>query len=401
MRFFIIFVFFAHHLFSQLDISTFVKLDTIIPSGIKIDYADIYPNDIEMKIYKNDLWLFYPSWTEDDTLHLVKINLQNIKREEVKLYLPSISFKTPIPNVRSFDVNDSALVLMFTNHSFAYFTLKKSKFVFSFMEPMAYSYNQFLLLDNGHILISNSYNSHPFDNPDHVSLNLYDCKQKKWIKTLTPNFNSIQFSHFSPYHWVSVANKKIILSQTVNYSATCYDFNLNKINDYAFHDKSWVYADSIYIKGLASVKPRINAKDLIDRLSPMEDSVSRIEAVYWIGKEKLLVRKIPANNKINKRQRFYDILILNKSNEWIKVHENITDKKTDADEICAKNNFPIQSVYDKNSFSDKYFVKLSTRFYNYEFGKTYSELKKKEDEAIGKKIPELFIEIFKANFDAK
>ena len=399
---FIFTTFFAcSNAFSQINISTYVKLDTIISSGINIDYKDIYPNDVKMKIYKDNLWLFYPNWADDDSIHFVKINLKNLKRENINLYFPSASFKTPNPNISNFDLNDSALAIMFTNNSFAYFRSKKSNFVFSFIEPLSHSYNQIFVLNKNNVLINNLYNSHPYDNPDPVILRLYDCKNKKLIKTLKPNFTSIQFSHFAPNNWLDVNDKKIVFFQTISYDGTMFDFDLNRTGSLNFKENSWAFADTTYIKGLSVVKPRVNAKNLIEILSPMEDSVSRVEAIYWIGKDKLLVRKIPANNKIKERQRFYDILFLDKTNNWIKIQENITDIKINDNEVCTKTNFPIKSVEYKNDFTDKYFIKLSTRFYNYEFGKTYAELKKKEEGALGKKEPELFIEIFKCNFDAK
>lgn len=387
--------------YSQIDITTCIKLDTIISSGIKIDYKDVHPSDVIMKIYKDDVWLFYPNWADNDSIHFVKINLKSHKREKINLYFPSASFKTPNPNIKSFDLNDSALAIIFTNNSFAYFTIKKSNFEFSFIEPLSFSYNQIFVLNKNQVLITNLYNTHPYGNPDISVINLYDCIKKKLVKIIKPNFTAIPFSHFAPNNWLDVNDTKIIFTQTSTYDATCYDFKLNKTSNYSFKEKNWTFADTTYIKGLCSVKPRINAKDLIEMLSPMEDSVSRIEAVYWIGKDKLLVRKIPANNKLNGRQRFYDILELDKSNKWIKRNENITDKKIHDNEVCSKSNFPIKSVEYKNDFTDKYFVKLSTRFYNYEYGKTFDELKKKEESALGKKEPELFIEIFNCNFDAK
>ena len=43
-------IFFTYSIaYPQFDISKYIKLDTIISSGVKIDYKDIYPNDVKMK----------------------------------------------------------------------------------------------------------------------------------------------------------------------------------------------------------------------------------------------------------------------------------------------------------------------------------------------------------------
>ena len=388
----------AHLCFSQDAISKYIKLDTIISSHLKIDTETIGFYDIKGKICGHDLWLFYPNWKDNDSIHFLKINLITKKQMVVNLYFPGLSFKTKSPNITRFDINKEALVILFSN-SFAYFTKNKNQYSFSFIEPLIYSYSDIFLLPDKKILIANQYNSHPYSNPDKVILNTYDCVTKKIENTVRPYFNSIAFSHFDPNSWIDVRNDNIILSQTTHYSADFFDADLKKINGYSFTDKNWLFADTNYIEAISHIKPRPSAKELIGMITQLKDTVSRIEAVYFLSETKLLVRKIPAYNKALNRLRMYDVLELNKNNIWEIKQKDLVDVAPKAEDLCTKQAFPLLSVEETVIFSETYCVKLTERFNNFQFGKTFAELKTEEDLSLGKKDPFLFIEIFKINFN--
>ncbi len=394
----ILFSLYYFSFFSQSNINKFVKLDTIISSGIKIDNEPTSFENIKAKIYDNNLWIFYPNWKDNDSIHFLKIDLTTLKKTDINLYFPGIDFKTPNPNITRFDVNDDALVILFSN-SFAYFVKNKKQFIFSFIEPLGSSYSEIFLLSKQKVLIANLYNTHPYSNPDKVILNVYDCGKKVLLSSLKPHFNSIEFSHFIPNSWIDVTKNYIVLSQTTDYKATFFDFNLKKINSYSFTEKNWLSADTNYIKGLSSIKPRIQPKELIGKITQMKDTVSRIEGIFCLNSDNILVRKVPPYNKNKNRVRFYDLLKLNKSNSWEVCNSNLVDEIPKNDDICTKSDFPIFSVEQTVVFSEGYYIKLTNRFNNFVFGKTFAELNKMEEESLEKKDPYLFIEIFKINFD--
>ncbi len=395
---FLYFLFLSFTSFSQDNMKFFIKLDTIISSALKIDNESISFYDLKTKILGENLWIFYPNWVDNDSIHFLKVNLITKKKTLVNLYLPGSSLKTKSPNITKFDINDSNLVILFSN-SFAYFNKSKKQYLFSFIEPLSYSYSEIFLLPKHKVLIANLYDIHPFSNPDKVILNVYDCHKKELIRSVKPFFNSIEFSHFDPNSWIDVTHKNIILSQTTNYKATFFDFNLNQINYYSFEEKNWLYADTNYIKNLSRIKPRIEPKELIGKITQMKDTVSRIEAIFCLGTNKILVRKVASYNKKLNRIRFYDLLTLNKKNKWEITRQNLIDDSPKPEDTCKKNSFPIFSVEETVVFSEKYYVKLTERFNNFEFGKTFAELKKTEDASLGNKDPYLFIEIFNLNFN--
>jgi hypothetical protein len=397
---FITFIFTTVLINAQENITSFIKLDTIFSTNIKIDNEDVTVNNVKIRILKNEAWLYYPNWKDNDSIHFLKINLSTYKKELINIYVPSISFKIPTPTITDFDINSDALVLLFTNHSFAYFKNTRNGYNFDFIEPLQSSFYSIRLLPNDQMLIYNNYNSHPKDNPDKTILHIYDCLKHKLLYSSKPYFNSIEFCHFSPNQWLDVNSKNIVFSQTTSYSISFFNFNLSLANNFITNERDWVYADTNKIKALESVKPRITPKDFIDRLSPIEDSVSRIEAIYSLNDTKLLIRKIPANAKKQNRLRTYDILALNrKTNKWDFIHKNIVDVKADPNATSTKASFPVNSVYNNVAFSENFFVKLQPRFTPFEFGKTFKENKENEDKALGTVVPELYIQIFKANYN--
>jgi len=397
----ILLYFFAlSHSFSQQDIHSFIKLDTLFSTGIKIDNEDVVTDNVKFKLVHDNVWLFYPNWKDNDSIHFLKLNLKTYTKQLINIYVPGISFKILSPNIKNFDINDSALVILFHNNCFAYFKLKNKNYVFDFIEPLQYSFQDIRLLPNSRLLIYNNYNSHPTGNPDKTILHVYNCKTHKIQASARPHFNNIAFSHFSPNHWIDVNANSIMLSQTSSYRISFFDFNLTKINEFAHSENDWVYADTNYINILEGIKPRISPKDIIDRLSPMEDSVSRIEAIYTLSPTQLLVRKTPANSKRLNRLRTYDVLKLNsKSNIWKIALRDITDKKPDENEVITKQNFPINSVFHEVSFNQSYYIKLLPRFTPFQLGKSIKENKALEEKALGTTVPEMYIEIFKVHFN--
>ena len=393
-----ILIYLAGILAAQENIKSFIKLDTLFNTGIQIDNRDVSTNDVKIKILEDCAWIYYPNWKENDSIHFLKINLKTHKKEVVNINLPGISFKVASPVIIDFDINKNALVVYFSSNSFSYFKNTKNGYVFDFIEPLQGSFSAIRLLPEDQLLIYNNYNSHPKDNPDRTILHVYDCKNHKIIYTNKPRFNAIQFSHFSPNQWLDVSSKNIVFAQTTSYSMAFFNFKLNVTNNFMSKEKNWVYADTIRIKALESVKPALNAKGFIENLMPMEDSVCRIEAVYFLNDTKLLVRKIPANAKQKNRIRTYDILVLDaNSNSWKISHHDIVDI-IDPTVILTKDNFPVNSVYHNVTFSENYFVKLLPRFTPIQFNKTYQENKDNEEKAMGTVTPELYIQIFKANY---
>jgi|GEM_PF-3225111 len=392
--------FLAGAIHAQQNINAFVKLDTIFSTGIVIDNADVTTKSVIARILGNEAWIYYPNWKENDSIHFLKINLLTHKKEQVNIHMPGISFKVSSPFISDFAITKNALVILFASHSFAYFKNTKAGYAFKFIEPVQGSFSGIHLLPEDRVLIYNNYNSHPMDNPDKTIFHVYDCKSHKLLYTSRPHFNAVQFCHFSPNQWLDVSSKNVVFSQTTSYALSFFDFKLEKVGSFKSTGNGWVYADTNRIKALESVKPALSAKDFIDRLSPVEDTVSRIEAVYFLNATKLLVRKIPAYAKKQNRLRTYDLLVLNeKTNTWERTRQDIRDVIVDPAALCTKRDFPVNSVYYNVLFSEKYFIKLLPRFTPFVFNKTFQENKDNEEKALGKVNPEMYIQIFKVDFN--
>lgn len=384
---------------AQQSITEFIKLDTVFSTGIKIDNVDVTVKNVKIKIVNEEAWIYYPNWKDNDSIHFLRINLNTYKKELINIYVPSISFKISSPTIDNFDIDKNALVLLYTSNNFAYFKNTKQGYVFDFIEPLQCAYTGIRLLSDKKVVIYNNYNSHPKSNPDKTILYVYDCNEHKVVYTSRPHFNAIEFCHFNPNEWLDVCSENIIFSQTTSYSISFFDFKLNLAKRFTHSDKDWVYADTNRIKALEAVKPAISPKDFIERLSPMEDTVSRIEAVYSLSPHKLLIRKIPANAKKQNRLRTYDILALDaKTKEWTIVQKNIKDLVPEATALCTKKDFPVNSVYHTITFSEHYYIKLVPRFTPVLFDRTYKQNKENEEKAMSTLIPELYIHIFKADF---
>jgi len=381
------------------NITSFVKLDTIINLQITCDYDQINEEDLKLQLLGNKVWIFYPNWKENDSLCYLTVDIKTKELRKHNLYVPSLSFKTNSPIIKHFHVTDSGLVVLFSNNVFVYFKKTKGNYDFSFIEPLANAMQSVYCLNSKTLLFANMYNSHPNSNPDPVVFKLYSVNQRKVVKNLIPKFDAIEFSHFSPSHWLSVYGNSVLISQTANYKLAIYDETLDKKEEIvAKPDSSWIYADTNFIRLTRNMKPRKGGKEWIELLSPMQDSISRIEAVYFLDKKTILVRKIPAYSKEKSHERLYDVWAKNERG-WHVEQSNIYDRRASPDSKIEKSNFPVMSRLGATDFDAHHFVKLQVMFHDMEFGKTYADQKKAEEKMLTDGVqPKFYLYIYKNDF---
>lgn len=381
------------------SITSFVKLDTIINLQIICDYDQLNEDDLKLQLLGDKVWIFYPNWTENDSLHYLTVDVKTKELREHNLYVPSLSFKTNSPIIKHFHVTDSGLVVLFSNNVYIYFKKIKGNYEFSFIEPLSNTMESVYCLNSKTLLFANMYNSHPKSNPDPVVFKLYDINQKKIVRSLVPKFDAIEFSHFSPSHWLSVYGNSVLISQTANYKFTVYDGALEKKEDIISKpDSSWIYADTTFIRVARNMKPRKGGKEWIGLLSPMQDSISRIEAVYFLDKKTILARKIPAYSKAKNHERLYDLWVKD-AQGWQIRQSNIYDRRASPDSKIEKNNFPVMSRLGTTDMNINHFVKLQVMFHDIEFEKTYADQKKAEEKMLADSVqPKFYLYIYKNNF---
>jgi hypothetical protein len=146
------------------------------------------------------------------------------------------------------------------------------------------------------------------------------------------------------------------------------------------------------------MKPRKGGKEWIDLLGPMQDSVSRIEAVYFLDKKTILVRKIPAYSKAKNHERLCDIWTKD-DHGWQMKQFNLYDRKASPDSKIEKSNFPVMSRLGSTDFNANNFVKIKVMFHDMEFGKTYADQIKTEEKMLVDGVqPKFYLYIYKNDF---
>lgn len=371
------------------QVQEIIRLDTII-STLQVDSGMMKP---AVASNKSSLWVYFPSMNDNDSLLFLRLNLKTYKMDTFWLVIPSISSKISNPEARSFSINDKYLVLLFFK-SFVTFEIKPNKKpLYLGITPLQESAEYIHLLEE-QIIFGRCYNHHPLDEVIKTQLSIYDIKTEKFKRVLTPEFSNIEFSHFAPNHWMDATENKILFAQTTEYQIDIYNSSLKKIGNIERQVSNWNNFDSsIAIRLRRELKPG-QAKKVIEILSPVEDTISRLESAYFINDSTIFIRHIPPFNKKQKRIRLIDIWQLNQNNQWTLIAKDFRDEKPTVETIFSKNNYPLLSVYYNIGFIDQklYFVKPSAKIN--EFGKSYSAIIKEEDEYFIKQNPEFNIYIY-------
>ena len=365
-----------------------VSLDTIITTGFEMQ--DMFEN-YSGCLYQQFFWFHVPNWEETDSITLVRMNVSSQHFDTIYGIIPSLADKIPWPTSYAIAVNNKYCAIRFYR-SIAIFDVNNSSLTFRRIFPIIQDFSYCKLQDN-RLVLGKSYNFHPLDEPEPVSIAVYDIPSDKFVNTIYPSIKNIEFSHFHPYHWIDASEHYILLSQTTEYKIEIFDQNLKLVSQISRSVLGWNQFDTGAMRNITKDIPLNNAKMRIEKISPYQDRVSRVEAAYMLDDSTVLVRYIPPDNKSKKRQRFIDIWKF-RQGKWDLLAADLEDSNLSSKEIVTKNNMRVMGLNNPSYFSNQYLIMLTSGTNVYPFGKKYSDLQKEEDDYYVEHDPILKIYIY-------
>ncbi len=264
------------------------------------------------------------------------------------------------------------------------------------------SYNYLSANESNEIFGANFYNRSKNKHELNSLLHAYKLIDTNLINewAITPRFKNIEFSYFSPNHWLSNSGKYIVSSQTTSYDLDVY--NIEGKFKYRFNAKkvNWVEMDDKAIKKIRETIPSNFPGKLIDSLKRYNDKqISRIEGVWFINEDSLLVRYYLYDSLSKLKIRYFDLYHINDDSATLLVG-NLVDGRfpVNINKIITKNNFDMLSWNHENLIANNeiVIVKNYAPISNF-VGKPWREVKKEEEDFYEKNAPIFTLIIFKLN----
>lgn len=148
-------------------------------------------------------------------------------------------------------------------------------------------------------LVSSFYNYHPADNTNNSNIGIYDAENDTLINFSHPEMPCIGFSHLIS-SWITATDNLIALASPCGYKIRLYDSHLNPVDSIMYKPgRRWNDLEGNKLP-CESDPSKIHPKILIDKLLLLQDSVSRIEKIFFVNNSTLLVSST-AENKNRRR----------------------------------------------------------------------------------------------------
>ena len=167
--------------------------------------------------------------------------------------------------------------------------------------PCGFHCDKVAFAANDCLFIYKNYNNHPKDDSVNTRFFLYDIKNDKVLKSSQPVFNHISYSHLVS-HFVDVRNGQIAFAQTMPYEISIMSAKdmrqeaLIKGEPFNNNEGTMRRIDSLEQNAYTAV----GIKEVLYAIRK-EDSVVRIEKIYMLGDDRLLVTKTIPGAKWEKR----------------------------------------------------------------------------------------------------
>jgi hypothetical protein len=262
------------------------------------------------------------------------------------------------------------------------------------------SYNYLSVNESNEIVGANIYNRSKSNQEQNSLVHIYRFNDDKLEKQVSfnPKFNNVEFSHFNPHHWISDNSKYIACSQTTTYEVNIYDKNGNWKYRFDCKKSGWVEMDKKTMNKFKETIPDNFPGILIDSLSKYNDKfISRIEGVWFINEDSLLVRYYMYDSISKLKIRYFDLYKVNDGSA-ILLAENMIDGKFPIDiyKIVTKTNFDMLTWNYSNLISNNEII-ITKNFapISHYLGRAWTDIKKEEEQFYKNNDPLFSIIIFK------
>ncbi|MDQ3073478.1 MAG: hypothetical protein M3Q97_09485, partial [Bacteroidota bacterium] len=186
----------------------------------------------------------------------------------------------------------------------------------------SYSY---LYFAGDRIIMGDSYFYHPNDQKDRTTLAIYDIKKKKIEKEIHPPLEHIEFSRFSPHHWISACIDKILFCQISDYKITIYNHKLQKTDSITRQPEDWVRMRDEKIDYLGSVIPVSDTGLFFDSFAVYNDKlIIRLEGAWFLNDTTILARYYKYDSTVGWKSRYFDLYKI-RNDKWELIKADMPD----------------------------------------------------------------------------
>ncbi len=333
--------------------------------------------------------------TESRVLKIYSVNCETGFRDSIEINIPRVIIINELPTIA---VNENYLILCDDeNFSFYRYLNRNGKYTFSnkIKLPNNSSGRYIRIIDKDKFLIHTIYNFHPDAESYNSNIGIYDAKNDKFINFIHPDLPCIGFSHL-PKSWVTFNEKLIAIADPCGYKIRFYDFGLNLYDSINyFPGNGWKNLNGNKIP-LETNPAKIHPKLLIDQLLSLQDSISRIEKIYFIDNSKLLVSSI--SPKCGKEKRRIDIWGTSNLKKPMLTETDFPVSYFDNDTI-DRNDCPFPYYHlSEFTLNNNLIFTITDENLNQTLPITMKEFKTLKDLYYEKNDPEFSIDIYKINF---
>ena len=234
----------------------------------------------------------------------IKINKLDLSKKLTTQICIQIPNDFSLDGLPEFSITEKALLIQDFNSLDIYLFKKDRNNAFKFSRkiktPNNVKFFSMIQLSDDKFLLKDYYNHHPLDNPNAITLAIYNSKNSKFESLIHPSGPCIAFSHLQS-SYIATNQKYISLAEACGDKIQIYDTLLKPIKNICLPilaDSIILCTDSIPFETDLS---KTNPKWLIENLKDYSNERSRIESIVFIDAEHLFISIIPKHYYKNKR----------------------------------------------------------------------------------------------------
>ncbi|MDZ4757387.1 MAG: hypothetical protein SGJ10_04495 [Bacteroidota bacterium] len=315
-------------------------------------------------------------FNSDSVIKIYRFNTTKNKTDSLRLSFKYNGFDLEYTGgwFTNFYVSWGEKYIFINNHTNIIVLKKKSSGEYRLYKKIArrYYYQEIKQLSNEDFLFLFCYNSHPLNQKEKVVLSIYNIHSDTVSKSIFPHFDGIAYSSLI-HNWIEVIDKKIILSNTLDYKIKVYDMNLKLTDSLIRIIPSWTKYEN-------EKTSTHNTKQIIENIYESDQTNYRIEKIIPYNKASFIVSYKTGLKKDVRQIDFVKIenksLVVSDSNIKISTIELAVVKDTIKTDSRP---FP-ELIYSNDIYSNgKYIYVILSEFCPYQINETYGSMIKKCD----------------------
>jgi hypothetical protein len=372
--------------------------------SLKTEFESLIPTEFKLQdgfkswcVYNDAIYLHKSSYEDTlDYTFITKIDIKTGQKTTIKVFFPDMVYMLRTPYSTNIATNDEYLVILYDRLLCIFNKKTKEEYSLKYYLPLQNCPKQLYINNSNKLLMTAFYNAHPLSQNCKLSIEIFNLNTLRFeVNECNQNPDGIAISHFEPNNYFAPTNKLIAVSDALKYKISIRDWS-NKELFTLKRDLRYPTINDTLKKITASVEIGHN-KELIEKVIPIDDTLARLESLFFKNDSTLMVRHIPSHQKEKNRLRLWDTWSYNsKLNKWELSQKDLEESgKITTEFKLNNNNLPTQSVYSKCAISNGLLIE-ERRFNGVPFeGLTFKKWQKQIDDKYETVDPLQYFFIFK------